>query len=99
MPLLQKPTTTIGAFIEIQGRDWGGCPAAPLPRSKVYMPPTKDIFQRYLRKFSKAGKLLDADGLGFADGPTSPPIAAPPSRSWEGGEGGEGGGGVRVRVG
>ena len=47
--------------------------------SKVYMPPTKDIFQRYLRKFSKAGKLLDADGLGFADEPTSPPIAASPS--------------------
>ena len=41
---------------------------------KVYMPPTKDIFQRYLRKFSKAGKLIDADGLGFAD----IPIAAPP---------------------
>ena len=48
---------------------------ARLPRSKVYMPPTKDIFQRYLRKFSKAGKLLDADGLGFAD----IPIAASPS--------------------
>ena len=27
---------------------------------KVYMPPSKDILQRYLRKFSKAGKLLDA---------------------------------------
>ena len=37
---------------------------------KVYMPPTKDmIFQRYLRKFSKNGKLLDTDGLGFADAP------------------------------
>ena len=80
MPLLQKPTTTIGAFIEIQGRDWGGCPAAPLPRSKVYMPPTKDIFQRYLRKFSKAGKLLDADGDSvLLTGPRAPLIAAPPS--------------------
>ena len=31
---------------------------------KVYMPSTTDIFQRYLRKFSKNGKLLDTDGLG-----------------------------------
>ena len=36
---------------------------------KVYMPSTKDIFQRYLRKFSKNGKLLDADGLGLTDAP------------------------------
>ena len=28
---------------------------------KVYMPPTEDIWQRYLRKFSKNGKLLEAD--------------------------------------
>ena len=26
---------------------------------KVYMPPTKDIWQRYLRKFTKYGKLLE----------------------------------------
>ena len=41
---------------------------------KVYMPPTKDmIFQRYLRNFSKNGKLLDTDGLGFADAPAGTP--------------------------
>ena len=28
---------------------------------KVYMPSEKDIFQRYLRKFTKGGKLLEAD--------------------------------------
>jgi hypothetical protein len=28
---------------------------------KVYMPPKKDIYQRYLRKFTKQGKLLEAD--------------------------------------
>ena len=28
---------------------------------KIFMPSKKDIFQRYLRKFSKHGKLLDAD--------------------------------------
>ena len=32
---------------------------------KVYMPSKKDIFQRYLRKFTKGGKLLEAD-LGLA---------------------------------
>jgi hypothetical protein len=32
---------------------------------KVYMPSKKDIFQRYLRKFSKGGKLLEAE-LGLA---------------------------------
>ena len=26
---------------------------------KVYMPPMKDIWQRYLRKFTKNGKLLE----------------------------------------
>jgi hypothetical protein len=26
---------------------------------KVYMPPSKDIWQRYLRKFTKNGKLLE----------------------------------------
>ena len=37
---------------------------------KVYMPPTKDIYQRYLRKFSKHGKLVDEEtSLGFADVP------------------------------
>ena len=25
---------------------------------KVYMPPVKDVWQRYLRKFTKNGKLL-----------------------------------------
>ena len=44
---------------------------------KVYMPPVKDIFQRYLRKFSKAGKLLEADGLGFADEPAAADAPAP----------------------
>ena len=44
---------------------------------KVYMPPTKDIFQRYLRKFSKAGKLLDTDGLGFTDAPAPANAPAP----------------------
>ena len=28
---------------------------------KVYMPPKEDIFQRYLREFSKHGKLLEID--------------------------------------
>ena len=28
---------------------------------KVYMPPKKDIWQRYLRKFTKQGKLLESD--------------------------------------
>ena len=32
---------------------------------KVYMPSKKDIFQRYLRKFTRGGKLLEAD-LGLA---------------------------------
>ena len=32
---------------------------------KVYMPPKKDIYQRYLRKFTKGGKLLEAE-LGLA---------------------------------
>ena len=27
---------------------------------KHYMPPVKDIWQRYLRKFSKNGKLLES---------------------------------------
>ena len=40
---------------------------------KVYMPPVKDIWQRYLRKFTKQGKLLDADGLGLADEPAPSP--------------------------
>ncbi len=44
---------------------------------KVYMPPVKDILQRYLRKFSKAGKLLDADGLGFMDASAPAPAPAP----------------------
>jgi hypothetical protein len=32
---------------------------------KVYMPPTKDIWQRYLRKFTKQGKLLEDHSLGL----------------------------------
>ena len=32
---------------------------------KVYLPPKKDIYQRYLRKFTKGGKLLEAE-LGLA---------------------------------
>ena len=32
---------------------------------KVYMPPKKDIYQRYLCKFTKGGKLLEAE-LGLA---------------------------------
>ena len=28
---------------------------------KVYMPPKKDIWQRYLCKFTKQGKLLESD--------------------------------------
>ena len=35
---------------------------------KVYMPPKLDIWQRYLRKFSKNGKLLEAD-LGLQSAP------------------------------
>ena len=33
---------------------------------QVYMPPKKTIFQRYVRKFSKNGKLLEEDGMGLA---------------------------------
>ena len=41
------------------------------------MPAYHDIFQRYLRKFSKADKLLDdTDGLGFADTPAAAPAAS-----------------------
>jgi hypothetical protein len=29
---------------------------------KVHIPPVKDVWQRYLRKFSKQGKLLEAEG-------------------------------------
>jgi hypothetical protein len=44
---------------------------------KVYMPPVKHIWQRYLRKFSKQGKLLEADGLGLADAPAAAGAPAP----------------------
>ena len=30
------------------------------------MPPKNDIWQRYLRKFTKQGKLLDSDGPGLS---------------------------------
>ena len=33
---------------------------------KIYMPSKKDIFQRYLRKFSKNGKLLESEDVGLA---------------------------------
>ena len=38
---------------------------------KVYMPPKKDIWQRYLRKFSKNGKLVEAE-LGLTEQEPSP---------------------------
>ena len=41
------------------------------------MPPVKHIWQRYLRKFSKQGKLLEADGLGLADAPAAAGAPAP----------------------
>jgi hypothetical protein len=40
---------------------------------KVYMPPVKDVWQRYLRKFTKQGKLLEADGIGLGDAPAPAP--------------------------
>ena len=43
---------------------------------KVYMPPVKDVWQRYLRKFTKNGKLLDEEGLGLADAPALAPAPA-----------------------
>ena len=47
---------------------------------KVYMPPKKEFFQRYVRKFSKHGKLLEADlddlGLALGDAP-APEAPAP----------------------
>ena len=42
----------------------------------VYMPPVKDVWQRYLRKFTKNGKLLDEEGLGLADAPALAPAPA-----------------------
>ena len=30
---------------------------------KVHMPPVKDVWQRYLSKLTKQGKLLEADGI------------------------------------
>ena len=44
---------------------------------KVYMPPMKDIFQRYLCKFSKNGKLLEQD-LGLT---TAAPVSGAASSS------------------
>lgn len=40
---------------------------------KVYMPPVKDVWQRYLGKFTKQGKLLEADGIGLGDAPAPAP--------------------------
>ena len=81
LPLLAKPNSAIGLFVEMQGRHEGNVeqifslggrlsdpnmnPAylATLvfigSNYKFYMPPVKDIWQRYLRKFSKQGKLLE----------------------------------------
>ena len=28
LPVLSKPLSAVGLFVEIQGSDWGGCPAA-----------------------------------------------------------------------
>ena len=28
LPTLAKPSSAVGAFVELQGREWGGCPAA-----------------------------------------------------------------------
>jgi len=47
---------------------------------KVYMPPTKDIWQLYLRKFTKNGKLLEmelGDSILMADEDESAPAPAP----------------------
>ena len=40
---------------------------------KVYMPPVKDVWQRYLRKFTKQGKLLEADDIGLGGAPAPAP--------------------------
>ena len=45
---------------------------------KVYMPPMKDIWQRYIRKFSKNGKLVEED-IGLAAGDAPAPTPAPAS--------------------
>ena len=47
---------------------------------KGYMPPVKDIWQRYLRKFTKNGKLLEmelGDSILMADEDESAPAPAP----------------------
>ena len=50
---------------------------------KIYMPPKNEIYQRYLRKFSKNGKLLEADlsclGLATNDGEDNPTPTSPPN--------------------
>ena len=47
-----------------------------------YMPPWKEhVFLRYLRKFTKHGKLLDADGLGLMDPATAPAPAPAPAHA------------------
>ena len=47
-----------------------------------YMPPWKEHgFPRYLRKFTKHGKLLDADGLGLMDPATAPAPAPAPAHA------------------
>ena len=46
-----------GVDVNSQGRESSG----DIHRSTVYMPLKNHIFQRYVRKFSKQGKLLEAD--------------------------------------
>ena len=48
---------------------------------KVYMPPMKDVWQRYLRKFTKNGKLLDEErALAWLTRLPSPPHQRLPRR-------------------
>ena len=47
----------------------------------VYMPPVKDVWQRYLRKFTKNGKLLDEErALAWLTRLPSPPHQRLPRR-------------------
>ena len=50
LPTLTKPGEIVGEYIV---GEYGNC--------KLFTPPKDAILQRYLRKFSKHGKLLDAD--------------------------------------
>ena len=44
---------------------------------KVYMPPKREIWQRYLRKFTKQGKLLETDLGLMEEAPTEAPTVQP----------------------